>query len=305
MQLHSVTAIIAAAAFALLLPVQGWAQPDEGYINDQVRIVDCAGTQSYDYSLDSCSDFDPDILYYSRMLAYRALEFAPRLPQGLYLVVVFNYSNEFSYQFQEGWHVITVGEGMMIDMWNSYVDVWDLYEYDGDAYDPDADYKAFVEWAFYHEIGHALVTHTPWEHDDKDHETLADDFATITMIRLYPEIGEGGAYPAEQAAQGLYFLSLPDAERDARSGKRKAFAQSAPQKRPQTKRRGVDGNMGAHEPNPQRAWEIACLVAGSGLADPPDDYQVDSSTHYECLPEDFEDTLDELVEYAPSLLYGD
>ena len=300
MRPYRVPVVIVSFFLALFLSVQSWSQ--------QIRIIDCEGIVSPGYSLPGCSDFDDDMLWYSQMLAYRALEFAHRLPDDLYIDIRFSYEDVFNYQEGQGEpDRITVGEGMLIDMWNRYVDIWDMYEYDGDAYDSDADYKAFIEWALYHEIGHALVTHTGYEHDDKDHETLADDFATITMIRLYPNATEEGGIPAEQAAQGLYFLSLPDTQRVAQAGsdKRNAFTATAPKKLPKPAQRGVDGNMGAHEPNPERAWMIACLVHSSGLAEEyPGDYQTDSAEVYECSSEEYYEILDELVEYAPSLEYS-
>jgi hypothetical protein len=296
-------ATITAAVLSLLLPAIGWSQ--------QIRIIDCQGIASYQPYLEGCQgQFNPSLLPFAQNLAVKALAFEPRLPEGLFIDVQFDQSFHFSQENRPGQaDLITLGEGMIIDMWNSYADVWDMYDYDGDAYDANSDFKAFSEWALFHEIGHSLIEFSGYQHGKKDHEDLADDFATISMIRLYPEESQHGGTPAEQAAQGLYYLALPPTARQARSGgKRNAFESSAPQEIPQPRRRSLDGDEGAHQPNPDRAWEIACLVHGSGLAPHPINYQEnpydDDDGSDGCLESDYFDALSIMMEYAPSLEYS-
>lgn len=297
MRFYQITVFLTVSIFMLLMPAQGWAQ-------GTVIIRDCDGMDSQGSSLQGCYEFDEDMLDYSQQLASTALDFGGLLPDGLTLYVVFNYDDKVDYQYIEGVHVITVGESKLIDFWNSYADIWDLYDYEGDPYDTDEDFIAFTEWVLYHEIGHALITYSQNTHGfgytDKDHEVLADDFATIAMINLHTQ-GQGSRH-AVQAAQGLFFLSLPDAQRTPRAGSnntRNAFAQKAPKKKKQTKRRGAEGNDGVHQPNTRRAWEVACLVYGSGQGSPPEDYPVDSDYGLYCADDHYAKTLEEWREYMP------
>lgn len=300
MHLSRTSTVFSALALTLVLSVDSWAQ--------QVRIIDCGGNGSYGSDLAGCEEFDDELLGFARELAASALAFQPRLPVGLDIDLKFDYSEDFSHQSRPGQpHLITIGEGMMVHMWNSYVDVWDMYDYDVDSVDPYADYSAFVEWALYHEIGHALVDHSGDEPDGVDHETLADDFATVTMIRLYWQPGEEYVTPAELAAQGLYYLSLPAAARGsaAASGKRNLADRNQPQKRVVNKRHGLEGSLGVHEPNPERAWHIACLVYGAGQAPRPETYQTSPYGNAVCQEGDYSDVVDELATfYAPALQYN-
>ena len=291
MRLHYAKAIIAAIAFSLALSAIASAQ-------QQIRMIpcrtnDCWGGPSPEDSMTPVVG----------MIAEKAAGIGPLLPNDIRIEVMIVGGDEFHHQYTRGRpHLITIGVEGLAGLHNNWVDkFYEGYE------NVEEVFGAIVEWVLYHEIGHALQAHCAEKdsciaNDDRNHERMADRFATVAVMFA----NRDSAIRARYASQGIYAMSLPEGERmtPPSDGSRNAFAKAAPNKRRVSKKRPLDGLLGIHNPTPYRAWDVMCYVWGSGLGPHPGDHE---GTHqgqpaiHQCNEHDFNNAVWELNQYVPAL----
>lgn len=231
----------------------------------------------------SCFPGDIHDLQGVRVIRRSIDQFSGRLPNNLSIDVMIVDGLDFAHrrpEQAEGRHLIAIGADFMIQMYNSWTDEFGWYDGDDQAAadaasrEASAAYEAFLEWSFYHEVGHALLDHSERYvvKSDKSlgpfHEKFADSFATITMLRS----GRNQGYDVALAASGILVLTLPDGS-EVLSGLR---WRNLDRKEPGLARKGKRWSKllgDVHSPNPQRAWDILCLMYGAGLVDSPGEYQ--------------------------------
>lgn len=224
------------------------------------------------------------------------------LPPDIRIEVMIVGGYDFNHQYAPGRpHLITVGVNALAELHNNWVE---SFHHGGE--NAEEAFGAIVEWTFYHEVGHALLDHAAHKqphlrNSDFNHERLADRFATVAMMFANTDAARRATF----ASQGIYAMRLARSQQSAASpGVRDAFERRAAAGVRITRRRGVDGILGAHSPTGYRAWGVRCYVWGSGLGPNPGLHQ---GTHegkpatFQCNPHDFNNALWELHQYAPFL----
>lgn len=291
MRLHYITALIAAVAVSIALPAAVSAQ-------EQIKMIECRTNDCW--GGPSSEDSMTPVV---KLIEQKATGIEPILPNDIKIEVMIVGGDEFNHQYVRGKpHLITIGVNALARLHNNWVEVF--YEEDENV---EEIFGAIVEWTLYHEIGHALQAHCAEKdsctrNDDRNHERMADRFATVAVMFANRDSAKRAIY----ASQGIYAMSLPEGDRSAApsDGKRNAFASAAAGKTKVYKKRGLDGVLGVHNPTPYRAWDVKCYVWGSGLGPHPGDHE---GTHqgqhaiHQCNEHDFNNAVWELNDYVPSL----
>ena len=236
---------IAKGALAIFLAALIWAQPTQSRANVWVE-PDC-------YQLDCSSQ---DVAYVMDILGRAAQNVTQLLQEGdhylnIRVILTENARFDYEYRYNDEWpHVVTIGGGFIDSM------------YAGAIEDPQT-FENFLEWALYHEIGHAVLTYLEQQQGfqvmDSDHELFSDIFATVLML------DEPDVRYAEDAAFGMLGLVVPQAEAQISAYKRrKGFPDNASSNARGDRQRRLAAAagqaMGEHQPTEQRVDNILCMA---------------------------------------------
>ena len=291
MGINRIAAVCIAAVLCTVLATTALAQQRIRMV--ECRLNDCWGGPSPDDSMT------PTV----RLIEQKAMGLNQLLPADIQIEVMIVGGYDFSHRYLPGRpHLITIGVQALAELHNS----WSSSFYTGGENVAEA-FGSIVEWTFYHEVGHALIEHargrtTTLNNNDRDHERLADRFATVALMFA----NRDAARRATFASQGIYAMRLATAQQTGVSGPgvRNALERQAPPRAQVGKRRGVDGLLGVHSPTAYRAWDVKCYVWGSGLGPDPGvlrtvENGMQRNDH--CNAHDFNNAIWELRQYAPFL----